>query len=296
MSRGLGELAAVAELPSWLVALAALITQLGDVWFVFCLLGALYWFGASLPGPLSLSRRHAMFAVALALVARAVTTTFKELFALPRPPGADEAVGVELVPALVEPLYVSAATADGFGFPSGHATAAILVYGGVALLVDSRRGYVTAAALVAAIPLSRVVLAVHYLVDIVAGLAFGGAFLAGVYLLCGRGDNPGRALMVAVGVSLLGAGVVYNFDTMAALGGALGARIAWGSLGDAVVHETTTRLGGAVAVAVGLLFGAVFGGIYAIEPMPAVGFLGMAVVLAGVIAAPLFGEAVARRV
>jgi hypothetical protein len=237
-----------------------------------------------------------MFAVALALVARAVTTTFKELFALPRPAGAGEAVGVELIPAVVEPLYVSAATADGFGFPSGHATAAILVYGGLALLVDSRRGYVTAGAIVATIPLSRVVLGVHYLVDIAAGLAFGGAFLAGVYLLCGRGDNPGRALMVAVGVSLLGAGVVYNFDTMAALGGALGARIAWGSLGDAVVHETTTRVGGAVAVAVGLLFGALFGGIYVLEPTPAVGFLGMAVVLAGVIAAPLAGEAVARRV
>ncbi|WP_178915056.1 phosphatase PAP2 family protein [Natronomonas gomsonensis] len=296
MTRGLGELAAVAELPSWLVALAALVTQFGDVWFVFCLLGLLYWFGNALPGPLSLSRRHAMFAVALALVARAVTTTFKELFALPRPPGADEAVGVELVPAVVEPLYVSAATADGFGFPSGHATAAILVYGGLALLVDSRRGYVAAGALVAAIPVSRVVLGVHYLVDIAAGLAFGGAFLAGVYLVCGRGDNPGRALMVAVGVSLLGAGVVYNFDTMAALGGALGARIAWGSLGDAVVHETTTQLGGAVAVAVGLLFGAAFGAMYVVEPMPAVGFLGMAVVLAGVIAAPLVGEAVARRV
>jgi membrane-associated phospholipid phosphatase len=296
MTRGLGELAAVAELPSWLVALAALVTQFGDVWFVFCLLGLLYWFGDALPGPLSLSRRHAMFAVALALVARAVTTTFKELFALPRPPGADEAVGVELVPAVVEPLYISAATADGFGFPSGHATAAILVYGGLALLVDSRRGYVAAGALVAAIPVSRVVLGVHYLVDIAAGLAFGGASLVGVYLLCGRGDNPGRALMVAVGLSLLGAGVVYNFDTMAALGGALGARIAWGSLGDAVVHETTTRVGGAVAVAVGLLFGAMFGGIYALEPAPAVGFLGMAVVLAGVIAAPLVGEAAARRV
>ena len=51
-----------------------------------------------------------------------------------------------------------------------------------------------------------------------------------------------------------------------------------------------------VAVAVGLLFGAMFGGIYAAEPTPAVGFLGMAVVLAGVIAAPLVGEAVARRV
>jgi membrane-associated phospholipid phosphatase len=296
MSRGVGELAAIADLPSWLVALAALVTQLGDVWFVFCLLGLLYWFGESLPGSISLSRRHAMFAVALALVARGVTTTFKELFGLPRPPGSDVAVGTELVPTVVDPLYVSAATADGFGFPSGHATAAILVYGGVALLVDSRRGYVAAGALVAVIPLSRVVLGVHYLVDIVAGLAVGGAFLVGVYLVCDRGDNPGRALMVAVGVSLLGAGVVYNFDTMAALGGALGARIAWGSLGDAVVHETTTRLGGAVAVAVGLLFGAMFGGIYALEPTPAVGFLGMAVVLAGVIAAPLAGEAVARRV
>jgi membrane-associated phospholipid phosphatase len=297
MSRGVGELAFVAQLPEVIVVFAALLTQLGDVWFVFGLLGLLYWFGTSLPGPLSFDRTRAAFAVALGLGAHAVVTTLKEWLAYPRPPGADVAVGRDLMPALVEPLYVAAATATGFGLPSGHATAAAIIYGGLALLVGTRRAYGSAAALVVVIALSRIVLQVHYLVDVVFGVTVGAAYLAVVYRLCGRGSNPGRALMLAVVAALFGPILGgYNFDTMAVLGGTLGARIAWGSLGDAVIHEEMTRTGGAIAVVVGVVFGGLFGIIYTAHAAPHVAFLGMGIALAGVIAAPLVGEAVARRV
>ena len=165
MSRAVGEFAAVARLPDAAAVGAAVATQLGDVWFLFGLLGLLYWFGEALPAPVALDRRRAAFVVALGLGANVTTTTMKEWLRYPRPPGADAAAR-ELVPALLEPPYAAAATATGFGFPSGHALGTAAVYGGLALLVGRRRGYGVAAAVVAVVSLSRVVLGVHYLVDV----------------------------------------------------------------------------------------------------------------------------------
>lgn len=295
MTRGVGEIEFVAALPESLRFLAAFLTALGDVWFVFFLLGFIYWFGPTLPGPVSLSRRRGGFAIALALGGFAVTTTLKELFRLPRPPGATEPVGVGFLPETLVPLYAEIGAADGFGFPSGHAIAAVVVYGGLALLVGTRRGYAAGAVLCVLLPLSRVVLGVHYLVDVVVGVAVGSAFLAVAYRLCDRGSNPGRVLFFALLVALVGAAIDYNSDTMLALGGALGGRIGWGIVGDAVVHETTTRVGSVASTAVGIAFGGLFAVIYASDLPAYVGFLGTFVVFWGVLAAPLAGEAIARR-
>ena len=297
MSRAVGEFALLEGLPEVVIVLAALVTQLGDVWFVFLLLGLCYWLGDALPTPVVLDRRQAAFGVALGVAANAVTTTLKEWLTYSRPPGANEAVGRELVPALVEPLYAAAATGSGFGFPSGHAVGATVVYGGLALLVGGRRAYAAAAALVAVISLTRVVLGVHYLVDVVAGVAVGAALLAAAFGLGGRGSNPGRVFGLALVAALLGPVLgAYDFETMASLGGALGARLGWGIVGAAVVHEETTRTGGVAATAVGAAFGAPFGAVYFVEPAPYVAFLAVAVTLGGVLAAPLAGEAVARQV
>jgi membrane-associated phospholipid phosphatase len=296
MSRAVGEFALLEGLPESVVVVAAVVTQLGDVWLLFGLLGLFYWFGDALPGGVVLDRRSAAFVVALGLCANAVTTTLKEWLAYPRPPGADEATGSALVSALVEPLYASTAAATGFGFPSGHAVGATLVYGGLALCVGTRRAHATAAAAVAVVSLSRVVIEVHYLVDVVAGVGVGAAVLAVAYRLGGRGSRPGRVFALALVAALLGPVLgAYDFETMASLGGALGARIGWGVFGAAVVHEGTTRTGGVVATVVGGGFGLAFGAVYALEPAPHVGFLVVAVVLGGVLAAPLAGEAVARR-
>jgi membrane-associated phospholipid phosphatase len=295
MSRGLGETAIVASLPEWSLALVALLTALGDVWFVFVLLGLLYWFGDPLPGALSLSRRRAAFAIALAFGGLALTSVLKELFRLPRPPGAEELAGAGPVPEALHPLYAEIGAATGFGFPSGHAVSAVVVYGGLALLVGSRRGYAAAGTLCVAIPLSRILLGVHYLVDVVAGVAIGSAYLFAVYRLGGRGSKPGRAMVVALGIALVGAGIAYTADTMIALGGALGARMAWGIIGDAVVAASPTRTGGAFAAMIGMGFGGLFAAIYALDLPPHVAFVGVFVVICGVLAAPLAGEAIARR-
>jgi hypothetical protein len=82
---------------------------------------------------------------------------------------------------------------------------------------------------------------------------------------------------------------------MAALGGVLGARITWGVVGDAVVRDPTTRAGGAAAATIGAVFGVLFGLLYGLHVEPPLAFVGIGVALAGVFAAPLLGEAVARR-
>ena len=295
MSRGIGEIGAVAELPESVAFLAALVTTLGDVWFVFLFLGALYWFGPAIPGPVSLPRARAAFAIALAFGGLAITTALKELFALPRPPGAAEPAGAGVVPDVLLPLYAEIGAATGYGFPSGHSVSAVVVYGGLALLLGSRRGYATAGAFVVLLPLSRIALGVHYLVDTLAGLALGGAYLAVTYRLGERGSNPGRALTLALVAALAGAAVGYTTDTMLALGGALGARMAWGITGAAIADGPATRIGGAVSAVVGLAFGGVFALVYVLEVPPYVAFISMFVAVGGIVAAPLAGESLARR-
>jgi membrane-associated phospholipid phosphatase len=70
-------------------------------------------------------------------------------------------------------------------FPSGHAMSAIIAYGGVAYLVGRleptarlrRATWVTAAAMVMAIGISRIYLGVHYPSDVLAGFIAGAAWL-----------------------------------------------------------------------------------------------------------------------
>jgi membrane-associated phospholipid phosphatase len=294
--RGIGEAEIIAALPEFVLVLAALVTQLGDVWFLFGIVGLLYWFGETLPGPVAFDRRTAAFALALTMGYRATATTLKEWLAYPRPPGADVPPATDLVPAAIEPLYAAAATGSGFGFPSGHAVGATVVFGGIALLVGTRRAYVTAAILTVVVALSRVVLGVHYFVDVVAGTAVGLLFLAAAYRGCGEGSRPGRVFSIALAIAVLGPILGgYTFDSMAVLGLTLGARIMWGALGDAVLHEETTRVGGIAAAVFGGVLAAPGGVAYAIDAEPYVAFLTMAVGLGGVIAAPVVGESVARR-
>lgn len=76
--------------------------------------------------------------------------------------------------------------ANGFAFPSGHATNSTVVYGTLMLLtlshirVPSARLLVAALVvlLVTAIAASRVVLGVHWVSDVVAGIALGSAIVA----------------------------------------------------------------------------------------------------------------------
>lgn len=85
----------------------------------------------------------------------------------------------------VRPTFNPAAASLGPSFPSGHSATAAALYAAVALLVARRRSPRTraliaavAAAVAVAVAGSRVLLGVHWLSDVIAGLAFGWGWFA----------------------------------------------------------------------------------------------------------------------
>ncbi len=73
---------------------------------------------------------------------------------------------------------------SGYSFPSGHATAAIAVWGAAAVVITAGRPvrlkaaiWIGAGLIVALVAFSRVYLGVHWWTDVVAGMALGGAWL-----------------------------------------------------------------------------------------------------------------------
>lgn len=93
--------------------------------------------------------------------------------------------------------FVSAA---GWSFPSGHASAAMAVYGTACYLIwrlapTAWRGPTVAAgaALIVAIGLSRILLQVHFASDVMAGFAVSLAWMAGCIIVAERWWPSGRA-------------------------------------------------------------------------------------------------------
>jgi len=225
MSRGLDWFDAFREVaPEWVIVLLGLVTQLGDVWFLGVVVGTVYLVSAT-------RRDEAAAIFGLLLAGLSLITGLKHVFALPRP----ERVLVEVgaLPETVHPLYQATATATGYGFPSGHALMTTVVYVSLAeyLSVGTRRQrYLGAAGLVTAVCLSRVGLGVHYLVDVVAGVAIGLVFLLLVWRLLERypGHRGTLGFGLATGLAAV-ALVTSNADPDAVLlfGTTLGAFAGW---------------------------------------------------------------------
>ncbi|MDS0295811.1 phosphatase PAP2 family protein [Halogeometricum luteum] len=231
-ARGLGELDAAASLPDAVVTLFSVLTYLGNPWvclFAVCL--------AYVVGPRAgIARPSAAFVLALGLGAVGLTLGLKAAFALPRPPGAAE---------------------TGYGFPSGHALGTTVFWGGAALLAHAGRRRVrlgVAAAVVAVVALSRVVIGVHYLADVVAGVAVGALF-ATAAVAAGPGlRRPSPPSTRAVVACFLAGGVLsaaaaaanpVEREVLLAVGTAAGGAATWASLGDTLSARST---GGAVSL------------------------------------------------
>lgn len=202
-ARGVGTVEFVERvLPGWAAGLMAVLTQLGDFWFLTVLLGLCYW---QFPD----QRADVAGLFVTALGGLGLYRTLKHTFEAPRP--ATVPVDPADVPALVRPLYKNAIAASGFGFPSGHATTATLLYVGLAVVlpVGTRRQRVAAAAvLVTTVCLTRVALGVHTLVDVMAGVPTGLAALALFYWLPAR-YAPDRQVTLGLAAVLPLAGTYY---------------------------------------------------------------------------------------
>lgn len=259
-------------LPRVVRELFALITHLGDAGFALAVAALLYWFGGQeRSGSGTGSRDRGAFAVAAVLGALALTLALKGLFALPRPPSA-----------------IHLGHADGYGFPSGHAIAATTAWGLLAMVAERgtrRRWTLVAAAAVVFVALSRVVIGVHYVADVVVGVGVGLGYLA--VIVRATDWRPTRGFVVAAALAL--AALVTNGftpDSVATVAGVLGAGGTWVALDSPPRGRVSS--GTAVGGLAGL--GAVgYAGNHLVASLPAVFALNLIVPM-GILVLPLVVE------
>lgn len=195
MTRGLGEHELIGQvLPDWLAVVFGLVTQLGDTWFLATLLVGLFLFAGS-------SRRGIAFVGGAWLAGIALYRALKVTLAWPRP--ASPPLSPTGLSPGVETIYELTAFASSYGFPSGHAVNSTVVYVGLATVLGvstARKRYAGAGVAVAAVCLARIVLGLHYLVDVVAGAALALALLVGLRALSSRvaPDPPPVAFGTAI--------------------------------------------------------------------------------------------------
>ncbi len=198
------------------------ITHLGDGPVLIAAAIMLYWFGDSD------SRRKRAWVLAVGMAAFALAVGIKGFLAAPRP---------ELIFA---PEFY-----PGYSFPSAHAMGAAAFYGALAVsmkLGSTRQRYAIAGLIIVSVAISRVVIGVHFLGDVVIGI------LLGLLIVFGgrryRGYDPGPlfalAFIIALAAYVAGSREFTTLTIGASLGGIIGWYFVW--------HRRTTDQGAAVLV------------------------------------------------
>ncbi|ERH09054.1 MAG: membrane-associated phospholipid phosphatase [halophilic archaeon J07HX64] len=240
----------------------ALATHLGDTAVVAGLVVGFYWLGSA-----DNWRRRGLV-VAVAVAALTLNIGLKGVLDVQRPLYAARAAG--------DPLVFAPANYDGFSTPSGHAMGAAAVYGGLAALSDigtRRRRALVAGGIIAAVAFSRVVIGVHYVGDVVLGVALGlGLVWVGHRLLI-RGRRPvSLVLLLALAGAVLAAPLGSETHAAASIGTAAGGLAVW----EFVRDRRPDPSGGAVllcvlAVATALLAAVVADTLLAVDLVATVG-------------------------
>ncbi|MCU4925670.1 phosphatase PAP2 family protein [Halobacteria archaeon AArc-dxtr1] len=220
------------SLPTVVVDAFGVLTRLGDGATLVALAVLLYWFGAER------NRAQRAMVLAVAVATLALVAGMKGILEVQRPLYAAE-------PAL--PL--APAEYGGWSTPSAHAMGAAAVYGALAVVMDvgtRRQRYLGAGFLVVTVPLSRVVLGVHYIGDVVLGAALGLLLVAVALRITTDSVTPmfGLSLVIALAALTLGS---QEFTEMA-IGASLGGLVVWH-----VVKDRTANPMGASMLLLGLL-------------------------------------------
>jgi membrane-associated phospholipid phosphatase len=214
----------------------ALATHLGDTVVVAGLVVGFYWLGSADDW-----RRRGLV-VAVAVAALTLNAGLKGVLDVQRPLYAARAAG--------DPLTFAPESYDGFSTPSGHAMGTAAVYGGLAALADigtRRRRSLVAGVVIVAVAFSRVVIGVHYVGDVVLGVALGlGLVWLGRRLLT-RGRRPvSLVFLLALAGAVLAAPLGSGTHAAASLGTATGGLVTW----DLVRDRRPDPSGGAVLLCV----------------------------------------------
>lgn len=275
------------------LVLFALLTQLGDVWFLF-LLGGVHYISADKFPWWGIERRRGLFILGLLLTYVALIGVLKQSFMLARPPGAGTPPDIQWIPSVLQGVFANISTGGGYGFPSGHAFGSTLVWGGFALVVgkdkQSRTWLVLAGVVIVIVSLSRVILGVHYLIDVVVGVISGLVVLGALYKVTDRGAAPGRVLVFAASMGMLGLIHGITFDSVAAVGSTIGAWLAWRAVVDLTPAHPSNRREVVAGLAVFGLAGGLFALLYSLKPSLLVTFFGTVLAVSGVVGAPLVGN------
>ncbi|ELY72629.1 phosphatase PAP2 family protein [Natrinema pallidum] len=251
MNRGAALLESIRDfVPQWGVAVAAAVTRLGDGLLLLALgIGASWaiaWrrtgqrgrqFGTGRPS----RRPDGPWFLAVIVGGLATMTALKHLFSLPRP----ELATVEstVFPSPIRSVSRSSASAGGYGFPSGHAVGATVTYGLFAMVFETgtrRLRLAGAGVIVTAVCLTRLVLGVHYPLDVVAGVVVGWCYLAGVRWLLERSPFDRTATAFALALGLAGAAMVASGRADSAVAYAA---LAAGALAGWTLEQSTPPLG-----------------------------------------------------
>lgn len=305
VSRSIGVVEAVHSIVPEEAALAlGLLTQLGDIWFLLAVVVLAYWLRPS-------DRDRTAVVLAIAIGTIALLQGLKGLFGLPRP--ATPLANADAYPVVLHGLLEATSTAGGHGFPSGHATlstAVLLGLAGALRIGEERQRVLIATGVIAAVSASRILLGVHFLVDVVAGVLIGLAVLAGMALALETSPrSPATtAFGLAVGLGAISvaltapsaelASVLADpaYDPALSLGAALGAFAGWqcaeafGSAetvgsGIAGASGGTSRLASSsIGVVLVLLGAGVLGVVLGDVTFAAAGWVGL--LFAGIVALP----------
>jgi membrane-associated phospholipid phosphatase len=183
---GIGLILALQALP-WLAGPMLAVTWLGSEEFFLLVMPALYW---------CVNRQLGLGLAVTLISSNALNQLFKLGLHLPRPYWVD---------ARVQAL----SSETTYGLPSGHAQNAAAIWGYLASQVRSLRPAVAwglALALVAVISLSRVVLGMHFPMDVLGGWLVGGALLWAV--LRWQAPVAARLAALSLGQQMVVAGLV----------------------------------------------------------------------------------------
>lgn len=195
----------------------ALATHLGDTAVVATLVVLCYWFGRTDDW----QRRGLV--VAIAVAALTLNVGLKGVLDVQRPLYAARAAG--------DPLAFAPDSYDGFSTPSGHAMGSAAVYGALAALTDVGRRwhrYLAAGVVIAAVAFSRVVIGVHYLGDVVLGVALGlGLVWLGARLAAGDRDPVVPVFLLALVGAAVAAPVGSETYPAASIGASAGGLAVW---------------------------------------------------------------------